>query len=308
MPLENDADLTTENDDNIGSQTAPESITPALLAEVIQSVIDSKWSRVDDLLTLPPADITRAALATAIGASALNDRTNGLSDKQWLQITDRTDGNPLFVQILGANQISPFGIWVKAGKPLSVIMDYVNGYQGETNPFIAIFNENRNLYLPNPIIIADGTNGSGRSLISDSNGKSSWKKSAIYSSAILNPAAISGSGGKMLGLAAVITALVTGECTIIISGEYVTDTLAQNVNLIIKTNTGTPPANGDAITGGTVQVNHRLPSSDTLRIPFSLNAYAGIGLGAAQWFDIALSNDAAGTVQLFNVSVTIVEK
>jgi hypothetical protein len=41
------------------------------------------------------------------------------------------------------------GIWVKAGKPLAVIMDYVNTYEGETLPFIAVFDENRSLVLNN---------------------------------------------------------------------------------------------------------------------------------------------------------------
>lgn len=175
MSEQSKAALTTLNNNNVVNQTTPQSITPAILgSNVLQNIIDSMWNRVDDLLTLPPANVTKAALATAIGASSLNDRTNGFSDKQWLQITDRTDGYPLFVQITGVATISPFGIWVKSGKPLAVIMDYVNGYQGETNPFIAVFDENRQLNIPNKIIIADSSKGAGKLLVSDANGQGTW--------------------------------------------------------------------------------------------------------------------------------------
>jgi hypothetical protein len=82
------SDLTTENNNVVVSQSFPDSITPATLGGVLlQDIIDSMWNKVDDLLTLPPRSLTKAALAAEIGASSLND-------KQWILITDRSDGNP----------------------------------------------------------------------------------------------------------------------------------------------------------------------------------------------------------------------
>lgn len=311
MSAQGNAALTTLNNNNVVNQTAPQSITPAILgSNVLQNIIDSMWNKVDDLLTLPPTTITKAQLATAIGASSLNMRTNGYSDKQWLQITDRTDTYPLFVQINGANTISPFGIWVKAGKPLAVIMDYVNGYQGETLPFIAVFDENRQLAIPNKIIISDASKGADKVLVSDSNGQGTWTAIANYQGGVLNPAAVVSGGGAaqiMNGLAGAITPSKTGKCLIIISGEYTSDSTALDTNFGLRTGTGAAPANGAAATGTQQQYKGLRASSATLRIPFTMQTIATLTPATAYWIDIGLSNNASGTCQLFNVSISVIE-
>lgn len=309
MSEQSTAALTTLNNNNVVNQTAPQSITPAILgSNVLQQIIDSMWNKVDNLLTLPPTTITKAQLATAIGASSLNTRTNGYSVNQWLQITDRTDTYPLFVQINSANTISPFGIWVKAGKPLAVIMDYVNGYQGETLDFIAVFDENRQLNLPDKIIISDASKGADKVLVSDANGQGTWTAIANYQSVVLNPAAVSGAGGKMLGLAGAITPSKSGILVITISGEYLSDSTVFTTDLSVRIGTGTAPANGAAVSGTIIQTTNRLASSSTLRIPFSTNVTITGSPGTPYWIDMSAGTSGGGTVQLFNVSISSIER
>lgn len=309
MAEKSTAALLADNDNNVVNQTAPESITPgALGSNVLEHVIESMWNRVDDLLTLPQANITKAALATAIGASSLNNRTNGLSINQVLKITDRTDGYPLYVQILSANTISPIGIWVKAGKPLVVFMDYVNGYEGETNPFLGMFDENRNFYTPNAIIIADGTNGAGRVLTSDANGKTTWKAVTNYQSSVLNPAAVSGAAaGKMLGLAGALTPSKSGNVLIIISGEYITDSLL-STTISMRFGTGAAPANGAAATGTQGVVKPLKASATATPIPFCITAIVAMTPGDAYWIDVAAGNAVDGSVELDSVTISAIEQ
>ncbi len=301
MAAKSNAALTSDNDNIVGNQTNPQSITPTTLDGLIKSLIDSMWNKVDDALTLPPINVTKLQLATLIGAS-------GLNDQQQMTITDRTDGFPLIVFARGVNSISPFGIWVNTGKPLTVIMDYVNGYQGETNPFIAVFDNNRNFSVQTPIIIKDGTEGVGKVLVSDANGKTSWLLPSKYQSGILNPAAMGGSSLIMMGLAGAFTPTKSGNVLLTISGEMLSDDDSVDTSLVIKTGTGAAPSNGDAVTGSTVQSNLRKPSSGVARVPFSFNCAFALFLGSTYWIDLAIKNGSGGSVQLFNVSISILEQ
>lgn len=308
MSAQSTAALTTANDNNVVLQTSPESITPGLLgSNVIQQVIDSMWNRVDDLLTLPPVSVTKAVLAAAIGASSLNNRTNGFSDKQWVQINDRTDTYPLFVQINGAGTISPFGVWVKAGKPLAVIMDYVNGYQGETLPFIAVFDENRKLNLPNQIIIADGSQAADKVLVSDANGASTWKIAQYYQGGVLNPASLPNGPALMLGLAGAITPSKTGKVMITIAGEYVSGTTTVDTVFVIKTGTGAAPANGAANTGTAQLTTTRHATHATNRNNFSITVIAALTPGTAYWIDMAAANNGGASTDFFNTTISAIE-
>lgn len=308
MSVQYDSALSTANTNNVVNQTAPESITPLLLGNnVIQQIIDSKWSRADDLLTLPPVLLSKAGLAACIAASSLVLRTNGLSDKQWIKITDRTDGNPLLVQTMTSNTLSPFGIWIKAGKPLAVIMDYAAGYDGETNPFIAIFDENRQLNLPNKIIIADASKGVGRVLVSDANGQGEWQGAAYYQGGVIQPASIPNGPALMLGLGGAITPGKSGKVMITIAGEYVSGTTAVNTNFSVRTGSSATPVNGDAATGTTQITTSRHATSATERQSFSITVIAALTPGIAYWIDMSVSNNGGGATDLFNTTISAIE-
>lgn len=306
MSAKSKSDLTTENNNVVVSQSFPDSITPATLGGVLlQDIIDSMWNKVDDLLTLPPRSLTKAALAAEIGASSLND-------KQWILITDRNDGNPLFVCSQLTNKISPYGIWVKAGVPLAVIMDYPNGHDGETNPFIAVFDENQKLNLPKQIVIADGSQSDNAVLTCDSNGKSTWKKAVFAQSNVENPSGMSGTGMKYMGLNVPITPAKTGNVLISVSGEYTSGTTVDTTRINIITGTGSPPSNGTDLlipSGVTVRkILNLLASSSTLRIPFSASCIISLAVGTTYWIDLGLIAEDGSAVQIFNVSLTAIEQ
>lgn len=134
MSAKGNADLTTEILNAITNVTGTEGIDPAALGAVLKDIIDSFYDNVDIILTPPPTTMTVAALATAIGVS-------GLTDKQWILVTARTDGNNLWVQAMGTNLISPYGVWLIGGTAVPVIMDYTNGYDGQTKAFIWSFRQ-----------------------------------------------------------------------------------------------------------------------------------------------------------------------
>ncbi len=179
MASKSSAALTTDNNNKLVNQTTPESVTPTTLGGQVQDLIDSSYNRTDDLLLPKPIELTKALLLAAIAG-------NALFDKQWIKITDRSDGFPLFVCAQGTNTLSPFGIQVKGGIPLAVVMDYINGFDGEIDPFIAIFDENRKLNLSEQIIIADGSEGDGKMLVSDANGGSSWQTKILTVTAAID--------------------------------------------------------------------------------------------------------------------------
>ena len=130
-----------------------------------------------------------------------------------------------------------------------------------------------------------------------------------YQSAILNPSQVSGGGTTlMLGLAGSITPSQSGKCLIIISGEIISDTTSVNTNLNIRTGTGATPANGDAVSGTLELLESRRMSSATLRVPFALSVISSLTRGTMYWVDMAAGNNGAGNVQLFNVSISIIEQ
>ena len=317
MSAKSDTALTTDNNSSVVNQTTPRSITPAVLGtNVLQEIIDSKYNRLDDLLTLPPVSMTKAALAAFIGASALNLRTNGLSSNQWILVNDRADGMPLYVQSNGTNEISPFGIWVKTSKPLAVIMDYVNGCEGETNPFIAVFNETQNFKLVTPPIFADGTQGIDKYFLSDVNGKGTWYK----------PAAGEVSYFSMSGLLVSIASLSNGSTGMVVVSP--STTLLNNADFdnggsnngrlryigtptktkkITVTVSGTPSTTNDVFVfgiakNGTVVTSSKILGSSNGVQQNTLQAI--IALSTNDYVELYVGNTTAGrniTIQSLNI-------
>lgn len=301
MASKNTADLTTENDNSLINQTLPESITPVILGGITKDIIDSMYNRTDDGLLPAPTEMTKGELAAAITGSEL-------FDKQWIKITDRNDGFPLFVTAQGVDNISPFGIWVKSGKPLAVIMDYVNGIEGETLPFYAYTDGTGIFTTATPIKITDGSQGANKVLTSDVNGQSSWKLASSYQSAILNPASMTGAVALMVGLGGAITPGKSGTAVIFISGEYTSDDNVGITEVSLRVGTGSAPTNGNAVTGTIKQTKNLIAASATARQAFSFNYSGALTPGTAYWVDLSTKNAASGAVRLFNVSISISEQ
>ena len=304
MAQKNAAALTTENAAVITGQTTPESITPATDGAFRQDMIDSFWNKLDDPFTLPPITYTRAQLNLAIALS-------GLSDQQQITITDRIDSKPLIVFARGNNNISPNGIWINAGKPLKVVMDYVNGFEGETKPFVAVYDGTGNLNLNSQIVIADSSKGANKVLVSDPNGKGTWTDFILdsYQSPIRNPGGTTGTQ-IMLGLAGSITPKKTGKYLIIVSGEYKSANLATATNMNVTVGTGTAPANGDpATTGSAFQHNERLAITSTDKYSVSFNwIVMNLTVGTTYWIDLSINNNANSATQMYNISVSAQEQ
>lgn len=311
MSEKSNADLTTEISATITSQTTPESITPTTDGAMQKDIVDSMWNKVDDLLILPPANITKAALAALIGAGALNNRTNGYSDKQWLTITDRNDGFPLVVQIQGSDNISPIGWWIVSGKPLLVCMDYVNGMEGETLDFKYYVDDTGMFVTVKPLKIFDGDQGVGKVLVSDANGVTSWQISKNVNGSVENPAGMSGAVMLLMGLNTVITPGKSGNVLINISGEYTSSDTSGDTRINLYTGTGSAPSNGTSIVGPALTIRKQLllrSPSATLRSSFAISIIVPLTVGVAQWIDIGLSNAATGAVQVYNISLTAFEQ
>lgn len=137
MAQKSAAQLTTENNNTITSKTAIESIGPNDIGGIVnQDFIDSFWNKTDSPFTLPPTTLTKSQIATLAAG-------NLLIDKQWILVSNAS--LPLYIQCQGASLIAPYGIQIKAGKPLHVIMDYLAGYDGDTFPFLQIIDDNHDL-------------------------------------------------------------------------------------------------------------------------------------------------------------------
>lgn len=138
MSAKSAAQLTTDNASVITGQSLPETVTPPTLGGLTQDIIDSFYNKIDILLIKPEVSMTKAALAAAIVGSAL-------TNKQWIQISDAVP--ILYVQAQGVNNIAPVGYQIISGKTVFVVMDYLNGYDGVTHPFLLKVDENRKLAL-----------------------------------------------------------------------------------------------------------------------------------------------------------------
>lgn len=122
-----------------------------------------------------------------------------------------------------------------------------------------------------------------------------------------SPAAITSTTGKMIGLAGAITPVKSGNVLITICGA--SDPSASTHTLLIKTGTGSAPANGDAATGTTrgIAITPTFTGSVSITFPFSITALVtGLTLNTAIWIDIDASAPS-GSVTLTGVCVTAVE-
>ena len=116
----------------------------------------------------------------------------------------------------------------------------------------------------------------------------------------------------MMGLSASITPTSTGNLFIVISGDVDNSANSDGVAVQIRTGTGTPPANGAALTGtqrgGLVNYLNGTNNASIIRVPFSLNAIAtGSTLNTAVWIDISVAAVTGGTARVRNISISVIE-
>ena len=123
-----------------------------------------------------------------------------------------------------------------------------------------------------------------------------------------DPTLTASTTGVMMGLAASITPLNSGNLLILISGDCTDSVISDGCAMQIRFGTGTAPINGAALTGtaagGVVKSND---AAATGRTPFTLNAIVTGTLSVANWVDMSLAAITGGNASVFDVSVSIVE-
>ena len=131
------------------SQTQNESIDQTDVGGVLSDIAISARNITDDI-TATATGMTVIAFAAAIVAQTL-------IPGQWIYINNRSDGKPLYVQAITTSNVSPVGFQTSGGKTFMVIMDYINGREGITNPFIASFDSSYNFWLQQTTGNANGS-------------------------------------------------------------------------------------------------------------------------------------------------------
>jgi hypothetical protein len=124
------------------------------------------------------------------------------------------------------------------------------------------------------------------------------------------PANTSSGTAKMQGIGALITPSSTGRVLVIISGVMGNATANAGGITNLRTGTGTPPANGDAVTGtllaGTMREGVYPGASEVT--PFSSQRVLdGLTVGTPYWFDADLATTGAGTAYLTATTISLVE-
>ncbi len=134
---------------------------------------------------------------------------------------------------------------------------------------------------------------------------------AVHQSTPANPALTAvASPGVMMGLAATLTPVTTGRVHITICGTIFNPTgIGDGADVRLRTGTGTPPANADAVTGTTAGglVKYIAPTV-ACKVPFTVCAIVtGLTLATQIWIDVSLGQTTAGNATITDISVTAFE-
>lgn len=133
---------------------------------------------------------------------------------------------------------------------------------------------------------------------------------AVTQSSPADPTGTTDLTGKMMGLSVTITPVATGRIMVTISGTIANATaIADGANVQLRTGTGTPPANGDAL-GGTVAggLVKYVAATTAQKAPFSVQAIvSGLTLATARWIDLGLAAVTGGTATVKDLSVSAYE-
>ena len=125
-----------------------------------------------------------------------------------------------------------------------------------------------------------------------------------------NPTGTTSTVGVMVGLGYTITPTINGKVFVAISGSCVSDTANVGGNAQLRWGTGTPPANGDAVTGaqvGGIAQRQQGSWSAGATSPFSLSGIISTSAGTTIWVDLQQTVVGSGTFSVLNVAGSLFE-
>ena len=114
----------------------------------------------------------------------------------------------------------------------------------------------------------------------------------------------------MVGLGYTITPTINGKVFVTISGWCVSDTANVGGNAQLRWGTGTPPANGDAVTGaqvGGIAQRQQGSWSAGATSPFSLSGIISTSARTTIWVDLQQTVVGSGTFSVLNVAGSLFE-
>lgn len=132
-----------------------------------------------------------------------------------------------------------------------------------------------------------------------------------YSTALSNPSGTTSATAIMMGLGAswILTPVFSGRIRIIVNGRTSNTFATGSTSVQAYYNTGTAPANGDAVTGtlsGRGANNVDVLGSTAQAFAFT-TVVTGLTIGATYWFDLALSSAGGGTASVAGLTVSTEE-
>ena len=125
-----------------------------------------------------------------------------------------------------------------------------------------------------------------------------------------NPTGTTSTVGVMVGLGYTITPTINGKVFVTISGSCVSDTANVGGNVRLRWSTGTPPANGDTVTGaqvGGIAQRQQGSWSAGATSPFSLSGIISTSAGTTIWVDLQQTVVGSGTFSVLNVAGSLFE-
>jgi hypothetical protein len=137
----------------------------------------------------------------------------------------------------------------------------------------------------------------------------SWTSVNYNQTAALSPTGVSSSTAVMVGSNLVITPARSGVIQVSFYGEFRNSVATGFTSLHVRWGTGTPPANGAAVTGTTggafvgghsSAVNEQVPFAITLLV-------GGQPIGTACWFDLDQATGGAGTSNIVTMTGSVIE-
>lgn len=123
-----------------------------------------------------------------------------------------------------------------------------------------------------------------------------------------NPTGTTSTTGVMAGLNEVFTPNWSGNLSVAIGGTHGSSAANDGCTTHIRYGTGTPPANGVALTG-TALGSNQTSVAGTLLVPFSnVASIVGLSVGTTYWFDLSEAAVTGGTCAMSNMNASILEQ
>lgn len=127
-----------------------------------------------------------------------------------------------------------------------------------------------------------------------------------------NPTGTTSTGGVMMGLAGSITPNTSGRVMITVTCDFTNNVAADGLQVSIRIGTGSAPANGAAVPGGTLTAGSTkriLGRVDTASktLPFTGGGILLLTIGTTYWIDLLISAITGGTGTVTNVNISAIE-